>query len=325
MAVRLSLGARRSQLIKQLLTESLVFAVISGAAGLFLAWWAIGLANQIQLPTDFAFDPDLRLSVPVLSFTLALSLVTGVVFGLAPALQSTKPALVPALKGAGTSGGPRSRASRTLVVAQMALSIVLLASAGLFLRNIRTAMAIDKGFSSENLLLAAIDPGLQGYGRARAEELYRRLGERLRAMPNVRGVAFAEMVPLSLSDQQRGVSIPGYTPSPNENLSIDYNVVGADYFETMGIPLLSGRAITAADDSAAQGAIVVNEQFARRFFAGANPIGRIVEADDRDFTVVGLVPNGKYRTLGEEPRAYIYFPQAQLWEPSMVVHVRTSR
>src|SRR5215207_757796 len=185
MAVRLSLGATRGQLVRQLLTESLVFSIISGGAGLLLAWWTIGLANQIRLPIDFAFDPDLRLSVPVLLFTLGLSLLTGIIFGLAPAMQSTKPALVPALKGAAASGSGRSRASRTLVVAQMALSIVLLVSAGLFLRNVRAAVSIDKGFVSDNLLLTAVDPGVQGYDRARTEEFYRRLGDRLRAQPNV--------------------------------------------------------------------------------------------------------------------------------------------
>ena len=276
MAVRLSLGAQRSQLIRQLLTESLVFSVVSGAAGLLLAWWTIGLANRIRLPIDIAFDPDLRLSVPVLLFTLGLSLATGILFGLAPALQSTKPALVPALKGAAASGGSRSRASRTLVVAQMALSIVLLVSAGLFLRNVRAAVSIDKGFVSDNLLLAAVDPGVQGYNRTRTEEFYRRLEERLRAQPNVKAVAFAVNVPLGLSDQQTGVSIPGYTPSANENMTIDYNVVTPGYFEAMGIPILGGRGLTAEDDSAAQGAVVVNQQFARRFFDGASPVGRTV-------------------------------------------------
>jgi predicted permease len=245
-------------------------------------------------------------------------------FGLAPALQSTKPALVPALKGAAASGGPRSRASRMLVVAQMALSIILLASAGLFLRNIRAATTIDKGFESDNLLLAAVDAGLQGYSRTRAEATYDRLLERLRALPNVRNVALGSVVPLGLSDQQRGVAIPGYTPSPNETMSIDYNIVGPGYFEAMGIRIENGRGFVAADDSAAQGAVVVNERFARRFFGGANPVGRTVQSGGRDFTVVGLVPDGKYRTLGEDPRAYIYFPQAQMWEASMVVHIRTT-
>ena len=324
MAVRLSLGAQRGQLVRQLLTESLVFSLVSGAAGLMLAWWTIGLANRVRLPIDFAFDPDLRLSVPVLLFTLGLSLLTGFLFGLAPALQSTKPALVPALKGAAMSGGPRSRASRSLVVAQMALSIVLLVSAGLFLRNVRAAVSIDKGFVSENILLAAVDPGVQGYDRARTVEFYRRLGERLRAQPNVKAVGFAAAVPLGLSDQQTGVAIPGYTPSANENLNIDYNIVTPGYFDAMGIAMLSGRPITVEDDSAAQGAVVVNQQFARRFFGGANPVGRTVRASGRDFTVVGQVRDGKYRSLGEPARAYIYFPQAQRWEASMVMHIKTT-
>jgi predicted permease len=324
MAIRLSLGASRGQLVRQLLTESLVFSVLAGAAGLVLAWWTIGLANQIRLPLDFVFDFDLRLSTPVLVFTLALSLITGVLFGLAPALRSTRPALVPALKGAAASGGPRSRTSRTLVVVQMALSIVLLASAGLFLRNIRSAVSIDKGFNSENLLLGVVDAGLQGYTRAQTEQLYQQLTERLRAMPNVKAVGLGNIVPLGLSDQQRGIIIPGYTPSTNESLDFDYNIVSPGYFEAMGIPIVAGRAILAQDDSAAQGAVVVNQQLARRFFGAASPIGRTIRSGRRDYSIVGVVPDGKYRTLGEDPRPYLYFPQAQMWESSMIVHVRTT-
>ena len=209
MALRLSLGARRARLIRQLLTESLVFGIIAGAAGLVVAWWAIGIANRIKLPIDIPVDADLRLSLPVLLFTLATSLVTGVIFGLAPALQATKPELLATLKGEALAGASRSRASRGLVVAQMALSLVLLCCAGLFLRNIRSATTLEKGFVSDNLLLAAVDPGLQGYDRPRTEDFYRRLTERLNARPGVRAVGLAAQVALGLSNQQRGVTVPG--------------------------------------------------------------------------------------------------------------------
>ena len=324
MAVRLSLGAGRGRLVRQLLTESLVFAAAAGAAGIGLAALVIALANRISLPIDVPFDPDLRLDAPVLLFTLAVSLLTGVLFGLAPALQATRPALVPALKGEAPAGASRSRASRALVVAQMALSLVLLASAGLFLRNLRAATAIDTGFTSDNLLIASVDPGLQGYDRARAEAFYRRLVERLRAHPAVRAVGLAEEVPLRLGSQQTGVSIPGYTPAPNENMSIDYNIATPGYLDAMGIRLLRGRDFTARDDSAAPRVLVVNQRFAERFWPGRDPIGQRVRVGERDHTVVGLVPNGKYRTLGEEPLAFMYFAQAQRWNSAMTVHIRTA-
>ena len=179
MAIRISLGARRSRLVQQLLTESLLFAGASGLVGVGLAWWVIGLANKIRLPMDVDFGADLHLSPLVVVFAFGVSLITGLLFGLAPALQATRPSLIPALKGEAPAGQSRSRASKGLVVAQMALSIVLLVSAGLFLRDLQNATTVDKGFVSENLLIANLAPGLQGYNRARSEELYRRLREKL--------------------------------------------------------------------------------------------------------------------------------------------------
>lgn len=205
----------------------------------------------------------------------------------------------------------------------MALSLMLLVCAGLFLRNLESATAVDKGFSGENLLLAAVDPGLQGYDRARTEEFYRRLTERIEAIPGVRSIAFGEDVPLGLSNSDNGVSIPGYTPQPNENMSVSYNTVSPGYFETMGIPV-RGRPIEARDDSAAAKAIVVNELFATRFFGGREAIGQTVKVGSREWTIVGVVPTGKYQRLGEDPKTYMYYPQAQRWESMMTLHVRTT-
>jgi predicted permease len=324
MAVRLSLGANRWRLVRQLMTESLVFGVLAGVAGLMLAWWAIRIAGQIRPPIDAPIDADLRLNLPVLLFSLGISLVTALVFGLAPALQATRPALVPSLKGEAPAGGSRSRMSRGLIVVQMALSLILLVSAGLFLRNLRAATTIDKGFVAEHQLLADVDPGLQGYSRSRTEDFYRRLGERLRSVPGVTAVAFGETVPLGLSNQQTSITIPGYTPAPNESMSIDYNRVTPGYFEAMGIPIRRGRAFTVQDDSTASRVLIVNERFAQRFWPGKDAVGQQLRMGSRDVTIVGVVPDGKYRTLGEEPLAYMYLPQAQSWSSAMVVHVRTS-
>jgi len=324
MAVRLSIGARRSVLVRQLLTESLVFAVVAGGAGLLVAWWAISLANQIRLPMNVDFTPDLRLSMPVLLFATGVTLCTGFLFGLAPALQATRPSLVPSLKGEAPAGGSRSRLSRTLVVTQMALSLVLLVCASLFLRNLSAATTVDKGFDPGGVLLASVDPGMQGYSRPRMEEFYERLGARLRALPGVQAVGMAASLPLGLSNSDRGVGVPGYTPSPNERMSIDYTVVAPGYFEAMGIPLREGRAIDARDDSLAAGAVVVNEQFVKRFWPDGNAVGRIVRAGGRDNVVVGVVPTGKYRRLGEDALPFMYFSQGQDWRSGMSLVVRTA-
>lgn len=324
MAVRLSLGAGRSRLVRQLLTESLVFSLVAGAAGVVVGWGVIGIVNHIRLPIAIPVDADLRLSVPVLAFALVVSLVTGLLFGLAPALQATRPSLVPALKGEAPAGGARSRMSRPLVVAQMALSLILLVCSGLFLRNLRAATQLDKGFTSDGALIASLDPGLQGYDRARASVFFGRLVERLRAMPSVRAVGLGEQLPLGLGSSQMGIAVPGYTPAPNENMAIDYNIVTPGYFAAMGIRLLAGREFSARDDSSAQGALIVNQRFVDRFWPGQNPIGKEVRVGSRPRTIVGFTPNGKYHTLGEAPLAMMYFPQEQSWTSQMTVVVRTA-
>jgi predicted permease len=323
MAIRLSLGARRSVLLRQLLTESLFFAAASGIASLAVAWWAISLANRIDLPFDIAFSADMRLSPSVLFFTLGASIVTGLLFGIAPALQATRPSLVPALKGESPAGRSRARASSGLVVAQMALSIVLLVCAGLFLHNLQAATTIDKGFDSSHLLISNLDPSLQGYDRARTREFYRRLTERLSAMPAVKQVSTASQIPLGLGENDWGLTIPGYTASPNEMMSVELNQISPVYFETMGIPIVKGRGIEARDDSTAQRVIVVNQHFADHFWPGQDPLGRIVHTAGSDHTVIGVVPTGKYDRLGEDPRSFMYLSVEQHFEAGRWIQIRT--
>ena len=324
MAIRLSMGAERRRLIRQLLTESILFSVVSGIVGLLIASWAISLTNSIRIPIDVDLQPDLRLSVPVLLFTFAVSLVVGIVFGLAPALQATRPQLVPALKGEAPAGGSRSRLSAPLVVAQLALSMMLLICAGLFLRNLRSATAIDKGFNSDNVLVAAIDPSLQGYSRARSEQFYARLLDRLRAQPGVRDVALGNLLPLGLSNNTNGVSVSGYVASPDEDMNINATEVSPRYFETMQIPITRGRTFTPRDDSSAAKVMVVNERFVERFFKGRDAIGGTVRLGGVDRTIVGITVTGKYRSLGETPLSYIYTPQAQQWTADMNLVIRTT-
>jgi predicted permease len=324
MAIRLSLGAKRSRLIKQLLTESLMFAGLSGLAGVALAYWVIRLANTIKLPMDVDFSANLSLSPLVITFALGVSLSTGMLFGLAPALQATRPSLIPALKGEAPAGQSRSRASKGLVVAQMALSIVLLVSAGLFVRDLRNVTTVDKGFVAENLLVADLAPGLQGYDRARSEDLYRRLRETMLASPNVKAVGFIGYLPLGMSNSDSYVSIAGYTPAKNEGMSLQTTQVTPGYFDAMGIPIKEGRDFTERDDSASVPVMVVNEYMAKKYWAGTSPIGRTVKYGGRDHTVIGIVPTGKYRRLGEPPSAFYYTVLAQNWNEGMTIAIRTT-
>jgi predicted permease len=324
MAVRLSLGAARGALIRQLLIESLVFSTLSALLGLGIAQWAITLANQIRLPYDIDFHAGLSLSPMVLGFTILVTILAAVLFGIAPALQATRPSLVPALKGEAPAGETRSRVRNGLVVAQMALSIVLLTCAGLFLRNLKLATAVDKGFVSDNALIASMDPGMQGYDRARAEEFYRQLRERLLRNPQVKSVGFAQNLPLSLNENDTDVSVPGYTPSPNENMGVQLAIVSDGYFDAMGIRLTEGREFRTADDTAAQRVMIVNQQFVSKYLPGRTALGSTVRASGRDWTVVGVVPTGKYQRLGEPPTPFMYFPQAQRYSSGLVVVVRTA-
>ncbi len=289
-AVRLAIGASRGRVVGQLLTESLLFAFVASGVGLGVALLALRLVNHISI-VGIDFTPDLRLSPTVLLFALGVTIATGVLCGLIPAWQATQPSLVPALKGASISGAPRSRASRALVMAQMALSVVLLVSAGLFLMNLRSAEILDKGFATENRLVAGLNPELQGYDRNRTEDFYRRLGERLRAHPGVRSVGLIDQLPLSLSSSDRTISVPGYEPRPDEGMSIHFSRVSPDYFATMGIGITRGRAFAATESAESPPVIIVNQRFADRFWPGRNPLGRAVRIGHqtpRDFLVVGI-------------------------------------
>jgi len=324
MAVRLSLGAGRARLVRQLLTESLMFSLLAGLAGIVVASGMISLVNRIQLPIDIPIDPDLRLDGTVLLFTLVVALVTGMTFGLVPALQATRPSLVPALKGEAPAGGSRARMSRPLVVAQVALSLILLVCAGLFVRNLRAATTLEKGFTSDNLLLASVDPGLNGYNHARIDDFYRRLLSRLREMPAVRAVALGMDVALGLSGSDTGVEIPGYTPAKNERMNVDYNVVSPGYFAAVDMRLRRGRDFTPNDDRSAAKVLIVNQSFVDRFWPGQQAIGKQVRVGGSDHTIVGVVATAKYHSLGEPATPFMYMPLAQNWHAAMVIHIRTN-
>lgn len=323
MGVRLSLGAGRGRIVRQLLTESLLFSLLAGTAGLGLAQVATRLLTNFRPPIDGPWAMDVAIDSSVLWFTLGISMVAGIVFGMAPALQAARPSTVAAIKGAGSDRTGRSRTSSALVVVQMALSLLLLISSGLFLRSLQGAMRIDPGFEApETLVLASLDPGLQGYDEASTREFYDRLLERITATPEVSSAALTYYAPLGLGSSDRGVAIPGYEFAEGERNSLFYSYVSEGYFETMGIELLEGRTLSRSDDAEGAPVIVVNQRFADRFWPNESAIGRIVETAGAEREVVGVVETGKYNSLGEAPAEFMYLSHHERFNSDMTIVAR---
>ena len=341
-AVRLAMGASRSRLVRQLLTESLLLSLAGGVIGLLVALWTIDVLKSATPPSGiFSFTLDYGLDGRVLAFTFALSIATGVIFGLAPALQASRPDLVPALKdeaSAATQGLRRFSLRNLLVVSQVALSLVLLIGAGLFLRSLNNAQGIDPGFNADKILDAQLNINLLRYTKARGREFYRQIIERVEALPGVESASLARVVPLSGSGRTSSFLIQGQPgpdnvsrsegtgPDSESQYTVNANVVGLKYFSTMDIPLLRGRDFSAQDNEGAPLALIVNEAFERRYFEAADALGKRVSfrgANGPWAEVIGVVGDTKYRTLGEGTRTLVYMPLAQNHETGMTLHIRT--
>lgn len=324
MGIRVSLGAGRRRIVQQLFTESLVFGVLGGAAGLGLAALATRALAVFQPPVDGPWAFDVRLDGTVLAFAMAISLGSALLFGLAPALRAVRTDTLAAVKGEGGGSGGRSRASSVLVIVQMALSLVLLVSSGLFLRSLQGATRIDPGFDDpESLVMASMDPSLQGYDEVRSRAFYDRLLDELRALPEVAAAGLATNVPLGFVSSDRGVTIPGYEFAEGERRSIPYVMITEGYLEAMGIEVVEGRAFTTQDDAAGPPVIIVNRHFAERFWPGESALGRVVETAGAEREVVGVVETGKYQSLGEAPVDYMYLPHRERFIAGMTVVART--
>jgi len=323
MGVRLSLGAGRRRLVRQLLTESLVFSVVAGLAGLALAAVGTKMLSTFRPPFDGPWDMSVDVDTTVLLFTAAISLAAGLVFGMAPALQSARPETMTAIKGESGGRPGRSRASSALVVVQMSLSILLLVTSGLFLRSLQRATEIDPGFEEpRSLATMAIDPGLQGYEEARGREFWDRMLADVAALPEVRSAGLAWTLPLGLNSSDRGVEIPGHEFGPEERSSLHYTYASEGYLETMGIELVEGRSFTRSDDADGAPVILVNRRFAERFWPGETAIGRIVSTAGAEREVVGVVETGKYGSLGEEPVEFMYLPYREQYQSAMTIVAR---
>ena len=324
--VRMALGADRRRLVRQLLAESLVLSLLAGAAGLLLNVWLTRLIQTFRPPSELPLKIEVGLDWPVLAFTFAVTLITGVLFGLTPALASTRSDLVSVLKeGSPVQLAGASRLRRALVVGQVALSLALLIGAGLLVRSLQKARELDPGFNPENQLVATLELGMQQYDEAKGRQFIRTLRSRLKNLPGVREVGFGDNLPLNLSSSQTGVRPEGYVPRPNVNdPSIDYDTVDSGFFAAMGVPILRGRGFLETDNQNAPPVVVINETFAERFWPGQDPIGKRVRTGGQDCQVVGVARNGKYFSLGEDPKAFIYLPMEQRYRSGFYLHVRTA-
>ena len=324
-AVRLALGATRGRLVAQLVTESLMLFVVAGILGVVVAYWLVaGLMALIpRLPVQLAVDPGI--DGRVLLFALAISIVSGVVAGLVPALQATRPMLVPALKADGAGSGSRLRLRSALLVAQIAFSMLLLIVAGLFARALVHARSIDPGFDARGVHLASLDLRLANYDSARGLPFMATLRERAALIPGVQTAAFTAALPLDGGGLGLGpIEVPGATPpDPERGWNADWSVITPGYFETLRLPIVRGRDFTDADRAGAIDVAIVNESFARRLWPDGDAIGKTFRNEHRTLTVVGIARNAKYRTLGEEPRNFVYVPLAQRYFTRMTLIVRS--
>lgn len=329
-AIHLSLGASRGRLIRHLLTESVILSLLGGAVGILIANWVGNIIVSLIPPIGIPLALDMKLDINVFIFTLLLSILTGIVFGLVPAWQSTKPDLVLALKDeAGGVGYRKSRVSNLLVITQVLMSTLLLTCAGLFVRSLMKAQNANPGFDPKSILVMSFDPSLLGYDEAKIAAFYRDLLERANGLPGVQSASLARFIPLGPAGDNAGVVVLGHEPPPGqEHPRVGYNLVGINYFQTLGIPLLHGRSFNEQDRDGAPGAVITNETMAKRYWPNEEVVGKRLLINNQPFNVIGAAKDTKYRSLGEEPLPFIFVPflqqdTAKITPGDMKLHVRT--
>ena len=330
-AIRLAMGAGRFRLVRLLLAESLILACLGGLGGIAVGYAGIEYLSDFSIPTELPLTLPFRMDGRVLLASLAVSVVCAFLCGLAPALQSTRADLVNGLKGADVDVPGRKRlwGRNALVVAQVATSLMLLAASFLMARSFRNSVLEGTGFAKDHLLLVRFDPRLVQYDAARTQRFYELLAERVQEVPGVRSAAFTQSPPLGLDSFEAVAFVPDafQMPPDRENFTSALDTVDEGFFETMDIPILSGRAFLASDAGDAPRVAIVNEQFAKRYWPGANAVGKRIWLDRRAGTpveIVGVAQNVKYRETTERPTDFVYMPLAQHQKARMLLLLRTS-
>jgi predicted permease len=315
--IRLAIGASRRRLVQQLLSESAVMASLGAAAGITLAWALMHLAMSISLPIPIPLSFALRIDARALAFTAGVTMIAVLVAGLAPALKATRPNLVAELKGDGAAaraGGRRWTLRDGLVVGQIAVTTVLLVSAGLLTRSLLAAQHIGIGFQTRGLAVVSTEMGMIGYDDARAKEFYDRVLGRVRAMPGVESVALAERLPFAINYNRNNVFLPDRHGPNDKGVVLDVTRVTPEYFATLGVPILQGRNFTSADTPTSPRVAIVNETMARKYWPNQMAIGkrfRLRTLDGPEVEIVGIAANHKVSTVGEAPTPYVHYAVSQ--------------
>ncbi len=328
-AVRLAIGASRRRLFQQLITESLLLAVAGGGAGLLLALFSIDFFASLRLPTTLPMWLVARLDLRVLFFALASSLVSAVIFGVAPALHALRSDLNIALKSgdaALATKGRRVHARDVLVVGQVAVSMMLLLGAGLLTKDFSKLVDARPGFRTDHVLVMALDPTAAGEREPQARSFYQQLKQRLSALPGVRSVALGENIPLGVSGSTRSIAVEGYElPHDQRSFPVQANAVDEDYLPLMQIPIVRGRNFDGHDSASSPLVAIVNQTMARQYWPKGNAVGGHIRMRDQRLEVVGIARNIKYRDVGEAPMPFVYLPFAQQFVSVMTLHVETVR
>jgi predicted permease len=329
MAIRISLGANRKLLAQQLFTESFLFAVLGGVAGLAVAVWTSQLIITFwpvpTVPIHFDFQPDVR----VFLFCFGLTVLTGVLLGLAPVLQGNRQDLVSALKqDSGSSFFSRMRLKNVLLTAQISLSLILLICAALFVQSWQNAEQLDPGFNPQNMLAMDINVAEKGFTKEQGVLYYEQLAQRVQNLPGVVSVALTDLAPVDLATARTPVRIAGHAPPAGQDaLLISSNRISPGYFETTQMQLLRGRDFQEQDDANAKPVVIINETMARRYWQNEDPIGKSFQIGEGFVSgaIVGIAKDAKYRTPGEEPTPHMYLPYEQFYEPGLSLLIRTQQ
>jgi macrolide transport system ATP-binding/permease protein len=326
-ATRTALGATRWRMMRQLLTESILLALCGGILGLVFARWAAMVLMSIHIPTDLPLRLfDLRMDWRIFGFSFSAAAMTGIIAGLVPAIRASRTDLADTLKAGGRSGASEGshRFRNALVVAQVAVSLLLLACAGFFVRSLQNSAHVDMGFRVDHTLMLNVDLGLQSYTEERGQQLYKQLTERVKALPGVRNAAIASYIPMGYDTSLVSVYPDGQVVDEKTKTETAFNdSVQPGYFRAAGVPVIQGREFTEADNNVSPKVAIVNDTFAKKIWPGQDPVGKVfrTEKSGPPIQVVGLTHTGKYLFLYETPQLYVYFPMAQKYSSGATLFV----
>jgi predicted permease len=327
-ATRAALGASPWRMIRQLLTESVLLSLVGGVAGLLLAYWAALGLMSMHVPTDIPLRLfDLRMDYRIFAFCFVIALLTGVAAGIIPALRTSRTDIAETLKEGGRSGGASASHNRlrsTLVIAQVAVSLLLLAGAGFFIHSFQNSAHADMGFRMDHTLMVSVDLRLQNYTEQRGQQFYEQLRDRVKNRDGVRNAAVTSFIPMGYDNAAVSVFTQGQISADKSQVeSVLSNSVQPEYFRTLGVPVIQGREFNALDNTAAPRVAIVNEAFAKKIWPGQDAVGKTFQTERYGPTVqvVGLTRTGKYLFLYEQPVTYVYFPMAQRYQSSATLLV----